>query len=94
MEEFREMFMILINVGSVVGMHCLSSQVGSASREQHICNFAYNLSDIFITLSNFSTVLERVNSDLMGESESRLELGLGLMLSGLGLEGLRLGLKP
>ena len=60
MEEFREMFMFSINVSSVFGMHCLSSQVGSTSREEHIWNFAYNLSDIFITLSNFSIVLERV----------------------------------
>ena len=26
MPDLREMFMILVNVGSMVGMHCLSSQ--------------------------------------------------------------------
>ena len=46
--DLREMFTIFIKVGNMVGMHCLSSQVGITSREQHLFG---SLHIIFLTPS-------------------------------------------
>ena len=49
--DLREMFTIFVNVGNMVGMHCLSSQVGITSREQHLLG---SLHIIFLTSSSFT----------------------------------------